>query len=138
MSELEPEQTPEATPEPAEPSWTGPSEEEWSATQAQLAQIAQMLQPQQPQYQQPYQNEPPIPDPFAEDYQQQYLAREEWRMQGYQQLESEIRYAQADDWAHEHLDELAQRGGEFNRDRAFERANILLMQHGGDPVQALE
>src|SRR6516225_4498577 len=61
-----------------------------------------------------------------------------YRLQGSQQLEQEIRLAQAEDWAMGHLDELAQKGGEFNRERAYERANIILMQQGGDPVRALD
>src|SRR5215471_18872470 len=135
MSELEPEQTPEATPEPSEPSWQGPSQEEWEQTQAQLQQYAQMLQPQQPQYQP---QQPMAPDPFSETFQQDLDAYIGYRMAGSQQLEQEIRLAQAEEFAMEHLDELAQRSGEFDRDAAYARANMILMQSGGDPMAALD
>jgi hypothetical protein len=137
MSEPVPEQPPVEPVEPAEPSWQGPTEEEWNATQAQLQQYAQMLQPQQPQY--PQQPGPPgAPDPFSETFQQDLDTYINYRMAGSQQLEQEIRLAQAEDWAHEHLDQLATKGGEFDRDAAYARANMILMQAGGDPVAALD
>src|SRR5215471_942239 len=135
MSELEPEQTPEATPEPSEPSWQGPSQEEWEQTQAQLQQYAQMLQPQQPQYQP---QQPMAPDPFSETFQQELDAYIGYRLAGSQQLEQEIRLAQAEEFAMEHLDQLAQKAGEFDREAAYARANMILMQSGGDPMAALD
>jgi hypothetical protein len=138
MSEPIPEQQPvaaeETTPEP-EPSWQGPTRDEWEATQAQLQQYAQMLQPQQPQWQQQV---PQAPDPFSETYQQDLDAYLDYRMAGSRQLEQEIRYAQAEDWAMGRFDELAESGGGFDRDAAYARANMILQQQGGDPVQALE
>jgi hypothetical protein len=136
MSEVEPEQPPVEVPAetPAEPSWAGPTQEEWQATQAQLQQYAQMLQPQQPQY---GYEQPQAPDPFSETFQSDLDAYINYRLAGSQQLEQEIRLAQAEDWAHEHLDQLAQ-AGEFDRDAAYARANMILMQSGGDPVAALD
>ena len=138
MSEQAPEQPPVEPVEetPLEPGWQGPTEEEWNATQQQLAQYAQMLQPQQPQY--GYPQQPQAPDPFSETFQQDLDAYLSYRLQGSQQLEQEIRLAQAEDWAHEHLDQLASSGGEFDRDAAYARANMILMQQGGDPVRALD
>src|SRR5215831_7921266 len=102
MSEQVPEQPlvePEVLAE--EPSWQGPSQEEWEQTQAQLAQYAQMLQPQaqpQPQYQQPL-----APDPFSETFQADLDAYIGYRLAGSQQLEQEIRLAQAEEFAMDHL-----------------------------------
>ena len=137
MSEAAPEQPAVEPVETSaeEPSWQGPSEEEWNATQAQLAQYAQMLQPQQPTYQP---QQPMAPDPFSETFQQDLDAYIGYRMAGAQQLEQEIRLAQAEEFAMEHLDTLAQRGGEFDRDAAYARANMILMQSGGDPMAALD
>ena len=137
MSEQVPEQPPvEPTETPAEePSWQGPSQEEWEQTQAQLQQYAQMLQPQQPQYQP---QQPMAPDPFSETFQQDLDAYIGYRMQGSQQLEQEIRLAQAEEFAMEHLDTLAQKSGEFDREAAYARANMILMQSGGDPMAALD
>ena len=137
MSETAPEQPPvEPTETPAEePSWQGPSQEEWEQTQAQLQQYAQMLQPQQPQYQP---QQPMAPDPFSETFQQDLDAYIGYRMQGSQQLEQEIRLAQAEEFAMEHLDQLAQKAGEFDREAAYARANMILMQSGGDPMAALD
>ena len=139
MSEQAPEQPAVEAPveAPVEPGWQGPTEEEWNATQQQLQQYAQMLQPLQPQ-QYGFPQQPQAPDPFSETFQQDLDAYLSYRLQGSQQLEQEIRLAQAEDWAMGHLDELAQKGGEFNRERAYERANIILMQQGGDPVRALD
>jgi hypothetical protein len=135
MSEPIPEQPPvEPVAEPVEPGWQGPSQDEWESTQAQLQQYAQMFQQTQ-QQQQAY---PAAPDPFSETFQADLDAYINYRMAGSQQLEQEIRLAQAEDWAHEHLDQLATSGGEFDRDAAYARANMILMQSGGDPVAALD
>jgi len=140
MSESVPEQPPvaaEETPAPEpEPSWQGPTQAEWEQTQAQLAQYAQMLQPQQPQFGQP--QAPQAPDPFSESYQADLDAYLDYRLAGARQLEQEIRYAQAEDWAMGRFDELAESGGAFDRDAAYARANMILQQQGGDPTQALE
>jgi len=138
MSEPVPEQPPvepEAPAEPVEEAWSGPTQSEWEATQAQLQQYAQMLQPQQPQYQP---TQPMAPDPFSETFQQDLDAYIGYRMQGSQQLEQEIRLAQAEEFAMEHLDSLAQKSGEFDREAAYARANMILMQSGGDPMAALD
>src|SRR5262252_10510774 len=130
MSEAAPEQPAVEPVETSaeEPSWQGPSEEEWNATQAQLAQYAQMLQPQQPTYQP---QQPMAPDPFSETFQQDLNAYIDHRLAGAQQLEQEIRTAQAEDWAFGHFDELAAKSGEFDREAAYARANLILTQQGG-------
>src|SRR5215831_18634848 len=138
MSEPVPEQPPvepEAPAEPVEEAWSGPSQEEWEQIQAQLQQYAQMLQPQQPQYQP---QQPMAPDPFSETFQQDLDAYIGYWMAGSQQLEQEIRLAQAEEFAMEHLDSLAQKSGEFDREAAYARANMILMQSGGDPMAALD
>jgi hypothetical protein len=140
MSEPLPEQPLVSEPEaPAEEEWSGPSQAEWEATQAQLQQYNQMLQqPQQPQPPQ-YQQQPPAPpDPFEDDFQGRLDAYIDYRMAGAQQLEQEIRLAQAEEFAMTHLNELASSGGEFDRSAAYARANMILIQQGGDPVQALD
>jgi len=119
MSEAVPEQ-PAVEPEAEtseEPTWQGPTQAEWEQTQAQLQQYAQMLQPQ-PQPQHGYQ-QPTAPDPFSETFQQDLNAYIDYRLAGSQQLEQEIRLAQAEDFAYGHLDELATKGGEFDRDAAM-------------------
>jgi hypothetical protein len=137
MSEQIPEQ-PAIEPEPVEEAWSGPSQSEWEDAQAQLQQyqqLQQQLQQQQPQEQ--YQ-QPQAPDPFSETFQQDLDAYIGHRLQGAQQLEQEIRLAQAEEHAMGRLNELAQQGGDFDRDAAYARANMILMQQGGDPMRALE
>jgi len=135
MSEPTPE-LPAEQAEAAEDVWSGPSQEEWQETQAQLQQYQQLLQQQQPQEQQYQQPQPP--DPFSETFQQDLDAYIGHRMQGAQQLEQEIRLAQAEEFAMERLNALAQQGGEFDRDAAYARANMILMSQGGDPLRALD
>jgi len=135
------EQTPELPAEQAEPAedvWSGPSQEEWQETQAQLQQYQQLLQQQQPSQEQYQPQQPSAPDPFSETFQQDLDAYIGHRMQGAQQLEQEIRLAQAEEFAMERLDQLAQQGGDFDRDDAYARANMILMSQGGDPLRALE
>jgi len=135
MTEPVPEQ-PAVEPEAA-PEWSGPTQEEWEQSQAQLQQYEQLLQQQQqPQQFQPQQ--PLAPDPFSETFQQDLDAYINHRMAGAQQLEQEIRLAQAEEFAMERLEQLAQQGGEFDRDAAYARANMILMQQGGDPMRALD
>jgi len=137
MSEQIPEQ-PVVEPEPVEEAWSGPSQSEWEDAQAQLQQyqqLQQQLQQQQPQEQ--YQ-QPQAPDPFSETFQQDLDAYIGHRLQGAQQLEQEIRLAQAEEAAMGRLNELAQQGGDFDRDAAYARANMILMQQGGDPMRALD
>ena len=139
MSEALPEPQVELPEAPAEEEWSGPSREEWEQTQALLSQYNQMLQqPQQPQPQQFQQQPPSPPDPFEDDFQGRLDAYIDYRMAGAQQLEQEIRLAQAEEFAMTHLNELASSGGEFDRGQAYARANMILIQNGGDPVQALD
>jgi hypothetical protein len=139
MSEPLPEPQVELPEAPAEEEWSGPSREEWEQTQALLSQYNQMLQqPQQPQPQQFQQQPPSPPDPFEDDFQGRLDAYIDYRMAGAQQLEQEIRLAQAEEFAMTHLNELASAGGEFDRGQAYARANMILIQNGGDPVQALD
>src|SRR5215471_4434596 len=136
MSEPLPEQTPVEPTEPTEPEWAGPSRDEWEAAQAQLQQYEQMFQAQQPQQQvQPQQVQL---DPFSETFQSDLDSYLDQRMAGSRQLEQEIRLAQAEEFAMERLEQLAQSGGEFDRDAAYARANMILMQQGGDPMRALD
>ena len=138
-AELEPQQV-EPVAEPVEPAWQGPSQQEWESTQQQLMQATQLLQQfQQPQPQPQYDyQQPQAPDPFSETFQADLDAYIGYRLQGSQQLEQEIRLAQAEEFAMGRLDELAQKGGEFDRDAAYARANMILMQQGGDPLAALD
>src|SRR4029077_10384324 len=140
MSEPLPEQPVDIPEAPAEEEWSGPSREEWKQTQALLAQYNQQLQQPQapPQQYQPQQQPPSPPDPFEDDFQGRLDAYIDYRMAGAQQLEQEIRLAQAEEFAMTHLNELAQAGGEFDRAQAYARANMILIQQGGDPVQALD
>src|SRR5215831_5454137 len=132
----EPTAVPESSPEPAaEPEWSGPSQAEWEQTQAQLAQYAQMLQPQ-PRY--PQYQAPQIPDSFSENFREEMESYLNYREASFRQLQTEIRHAQAEDWAMTRFDELAESGGAFDRDAAYARANMILQQQGGDPVRALE
>jgi hypothetical protein len=139
MSEPLPEQPVDLPEAPAEEEWSGPSREEWEQTQALLAQYNQQLQqPQAPQPQPHQQQAPSPPDPFEDDFQGRLDAYIDYRMAGAQQLEQEIRLAQAEEFAMTHLNELASAGGEFDRGQAYARANMILIQNGGDPVQALD
>lgn len=137
MSELEPEQ-PVEQPVEAEPGWSGPTQEQWEQTQAQLQQYEQMLQAQQAQQQPAYQPQQVQLDPFSETFQQDLDSYLDQRMAGSRQLEQEIRLAQAEEFAMERLEQLAQQGGDFDRDAAYARANMILMQQGGDPMRALD
>src|SRR5262245_18011167 len=132
----EPEQQVEQPLVETEPAWSGPSQAEWEQTQAQLQQYEQLLQQQPPQYQQSQQQVQL--DPFSETFQSDLDAYLDQRMAGSQQFEQEIRLAQAEEFAMERLEQLAQAGGDFDRDAAYARANMILMQQGGDPLRALD
>lgn len=138
MSEPMPEPTQDIPEAPVEEEWSGPSREEWEQTQALLAQYNQQQQQPQPQQPQQYQQPPAPPDPFEDDFQGRLDAYIDYRMAGAQQLEQEIRLAQAEEFAMTHLNELASKNGEFDRSAAYARANMILIQQGGDPVQALD
>jgi hypothetical protein len=117
--------------EPAAPAWSGPTQEEWEATQQQLQQYEQLLQPQPPPQYGPTLSEYPTGQEIMD-----FIA---YSQQGVNQFEQEVRLAQAEEQAMSRLDELAAAGGDFDRDTAFARANMIMVQQGGgDPMRALE
>lgn len=131
MSELEPEPTtaeavatePEAPEAPAEPSWSGPSQEEWEQTQSALEYFSSLMQPVVPQ--QPQGPEPlTAPDPFADDYPQQLAQYVEQMIEqrtapiaGYVQ---ETQRSEGEKLSKDVLSDLSSRDGEFDIDRAYE------------------
>lgn len=122
---------PEGAPEPAftiDPA-------EWQATQDRLAQIADVVQPPTPPWQQP--QGPPVPDPFADDYQAQFQAYIEHVNAPMRQWQEQQQLTAAEQQAKATLDTLAGQG-DFDRDTAWARANQIILQNGGDPNKALE
>lgn len=119
---------------PAEPAWTGPSQDEWQQTQEQLAQYAQMLQPPQ---QNPEQQPLAAPDPFSESYQQDLEAYIDSRVAPFQQFQQQVQLAAAEERAMELLNQQASTVGEFDRGMAMARANQIMYQNGGTPESAL-
>lgn len=131
----EPVETP-APEAPAEPAWTGPSQDEWQATQEQLAQYAQMLQP--PAQQQNPDQPPPLPeDVFSDTYQQDLAAYIDSRVAPFQQFQQQVQLAAAEERAMELLNQQASTVGEFDRGMAMARANQIMYQNGGTPESAL-
>ena len=137
MSDLAPEGAPEAPAveeAPVEQPWA-PDPAEWQATQERLEQLAQVVQPQ-PQWQ-PQPQGPPIPDPFSENYAEQFQQYTEHLMAPYQQFQQQLQLAEAEERGMEILNEHAQTLGDFDRDMAWARANMLTYQ-GIDVHKALE
>lgn len=124
---------PEPTAPDPEPAWA-PDPAEWQATQDRLNQIAQVVQPQ-PQWQ-PQPQGPPIPDPFADNYAEQFQAYTEAMMAPYAQFQQQIQLAEAEERGMEILNTHAATIGEFDRDMAWARANQLIYQFGNDPRAA--
>ena len=138
MSDLAPEGAPvepvaEEAPAAEQP-WA-PDPAEWEATQQRLAELQQVVQPQ-PQWQ-PQPQGPPIPDPFSENYAEQFQQYTEHLMAPYQQFQQQLQLAEAEERGMEILSEHAQTLGEFDRDMAWARANMLTYQ-GVDVHKALE
>jgi hypothetical protein len=138
MSDLAPEGAPvepvvEET--PAEQPWT-PDPAEWQATQERLDQIQQVVQPQ-PQWQPP--QGPVIPDPWnrPETYEEDFKAYIEYAQAPYAQFQQQLQNAEAEERGMAYLDEQAKAVGEFDRDTAWARANILTYQ-GVEVYKALE
>lgn len=140
MSELAPEGAPiDAAPveaPSAEPAFTV-SPEEWQATQDRLEQLQQVVQPPAPAWQQQPQG-PPIPDPFAENYAEQFQAYTEAQLAPYREFQQQVAVTQAQEQAFEILDTLATEAGPFDRDMAWARANQIIYENGGDARKALE
>lgn len=136
MSEVVPEAAPvEAAPVETEPAFQV-SPEDWQATQDRLAEIQQVVQPT-PQWQ-PQPQGPPIPDPFADNYEQQFRDWNEAQLAPYREFQQQVALQQAEEQAHGILDQHAATLGEFDRDMAWARANQLMFENGGDPNKALE
>lgn len=135
MSDLAPEGAPvEPIEAPEEPAFTV-TPEEWQATQERLAQFEQAIAPP-PQYQ-PQPQAPPVPDPFSETYAQDFQAYTESMMAPYAQFQQQLQYQAAEEQARETLDQHAATLGEFDRDMAWARANMLTYQ-GVEVTKALE
>lgn len=141
MSELTPEGAaivnPEPAPEPAADPGFAVDPAEWQATQDRLAELQQIVQPPPQPWQQTPQG-PPIPDPFAEDYPQQFQAYIEHVQQPLKEWQQQQQLTAAQSQAMSTLDQLAESGGTFDRDMAWARANQIILENGGDPNKALE
>lgn len=127
---------PAAPAEPAESAWTGPSQDEWEATQQQLQQYAELLAPPPPDPYQQQQGPPPVPDPFSETYAQDFQAYTEALVAPYQQFQQTLQLQEAEERGMEILDHHAETLGEFDRTTAWARANMLIGQYGNDPRAA--
>lgn len=135
MSELAPEGAPVEPTEPVQEPGFAVSPEEWQATQERLAQFEQILQPPPPPWQQQPQG-PPVPDPFAENYAEQFQHYTEALMAPYAQFQQQVQLAEAEERGMEILSQHAQTIGEFDREMAWARANQLIYQFGSDPRAA--
>ena len=130
MSEMETPAppAPDPEPEPIEPEWSGPSRDEWEQAQTLLSEYEQLRQ-QQYQAQQPPQQDqvPPIPDPWAENYQEQVAAREAWLMAPYQQFQQQIEMQQGRDAALSYLEKDAAANGPLtDPGRIWDQAQYLV------------
>lgn len=112
--------------------------QEWQQTQEQLQQLSQIVQPPPQPWQQSQPQGPPVPDPFAEDYQQQFQTYVEHLTQPLNEWRQQQELSAAQEQAMSTLDHLAETGGPFDRDMAWARANQLVLENGGDPNKALE
>lgn len=85
-------------PEPVEPAWSGPSQEEWQQTQQALLYMAQQLQPQQQE---------PVIDQFADNFQEQLDAYLDQRLAPIQTVQQEAIMGRAEEQAMEILTNVA-------------------------------
>jgi hypothetical protein len=132
MSEIVPEGAPAESvelPPEQEVGWSGPSPEEWQATQERLQQFEQALTPQQPSYEQ---QGPPIPDPFSETYSQDLQQFVQAQLEPYAQFQQQLQMQEAEERGMEILNQHASSLGEFDREMAWARANQLVAQYGSD------
>lgn len=129
MSELEVEQVaPEAAVEPeapAEPVWSGPSQEEWQETREALQYLAQAVPQQQPQYQQQEQPGPAEIDFFADDAQSQLDAYIESKLAPYADYTQQAILSEAEERAQDILTDIVSRDGEFLLEGSLEKARAL-------------
>jgi len=117
--------------EPAEPAWA-PSQDEWQTVTNTLGAVADFVSRQQQvfQPQQPDNGVPPIPDPwnrpdtYAEDF-QRYTQH---ALAPVQQFTQEAALAEAEERAQDILGDLIAKHGEFDKEVAYARANVLLPQ----------
>jgi hypothetical protein len=86
-------------PEPVEPSWQGPSQDEWQQTQNLIAYVAQAIQPQEEQ---------PGVDPFADDFQARLDQYIDQRLAPIQSVQQEAVMGRAEEQAMEMLTGYAQ------------------------------
>jgi hypothetical protein len=128
------EPTPEGEPTApeTEPAWSGPSQEEWGAVlgyvnqQAQREQQIGQLYGAGPQAQDGPQRPDPWnrPDTFQEDLDAYINAR----MQPVSEFTQEARLAEAEERAQDILTDLVAKHGEFDKEVAYARANVILPQ----------
>ena len=130
---VEPDVDPAPDPAPdAEPAWSGPSADEWGAVlsyvnaQAQREQQMAQLYGAGPQQQEGPQRPDPWnrPDTFQDDL-DAYIGA---RMAPVQQFTQEAALAEAEERAQDILGDLVAKHGEFDKEVAYARANVLLPQ----------
>jgi hypothetical protein len=129
---VEPDVDPVSDPAPdAEPAWSGPSQDEWGAVlgyinqQAERDQRMAQVYTGQPQPEGPQRPDPwNRPDTFQDDLDQYINAR----MAPVSQFTQEAALAEAEERAQDILTDLATRDGEFDKESAYARANVILPQ----------
>ena len=147
MSELDFEQVaPEAAVEPeapAEPAWSGPSQEEWQAQQEAIQYLTSQRQPEPA----PQQQEPQGPaeiDFFADDAQTQLDAYIESKLAPYADYTQQAILNEAEARAQDILKDTVSRDGDFLFEGSFEKARALAntyvpemaQKHGYGPAAA--
>ncbi|MBA2370734.1 MAG: hypothetical protein H0V71_03700 [Chloroflexi bacterium] len=126
----EPAPAPEA---PAEPAWTGPSQEEWTQYQSEQAGMREYLSQQQAaqqQYQQPQGQQSPQIDPFSDDFSQQLEAFMGQALQQhlapYQQWQEQQQLGEAEERALDILEDNISREGDYlDNEKALTAARAL-------------
>lgn len=128
---------------PAEPAWTGPSQEQWEETQQALQYMASLVQPP---VQQQQQQEPVQLDPLDDNFKEQLDRYLEDRFSPYSEYVQAQQVREGDARAQDILADIQSREGEFLITGSTEKARTLAntyigqtnQQFPNDPVRAAE
>lgn len=114
---------------PAEPAWSGPSQDEWNEYQEAVRFLAQAQQaPPEPQHQEQPQTQAEI-DFFADNAQEQLDAYIESKLAPYADYTQQAILSEAEERAHDILSDIVQREGEFLFEGSLEKARGLANQY---------
>jgi len=128
---------------PAEPVWSGPSQEEWQETREALQYLASQQQAA-PQQQPQQEQGPPEIDFFADDAQAQMDAYIEAKLAPYADYTQQAILSEAEARAQDILKDVTSREGDFLFEGSFEKARALAntyvpqmaQKHGYGPAAA--